>query len=146
MSVITMETDKHNGCIIQSILSSHVMERMKNGYSDLFYHCVEVLNNYPDHISEEIFLQQYFSNHQVNACIQHFHACFQKLNISSIDRYLMKHSYQRFYSIVFDIRRYFEQSSIFSTKQMAFIFFDPKKTYTKVFVLPMRDNRCYYAR
>ena len=41
------------------------MERNTNEYSDLFFHCVDVLNQYDEEISEETFLEEYFRKHQV---------------------------------------------------------------------------------
>ena len=41
------------------------MERNMNEYSELFYHCVQVLNEYNDNISEETFLEQYFQSNKV---------------------------------------------------------------------------------
>lgn len=41
------------------------MERNANGYSELFYHCVQVLNEYKQNISEETFLEQYFQENDV---------------------------------------------------------------------------------
>jgi hypothetical protein len=41
------------------------MERNANAYSELFYHCVQVLNEYTDNISEETFLEQYFQENKV---------------------------------------------------------------------------------
>ncbi|CAF4358322.1 unnamed protein product, partial [Rotaria socialis] len=41
------------------------MERNVNEYSELFYHCVQVLNEYKNDISEEIFLQEYFQINKV---------------------------------------------------------------------------------
>lgn len=41
------------------------MDRNANAYSELFYHCVQVLNEYTNNISEETFLEQYFQEHQV---------------------------------------------------------------------------------
>ncbi|CAF1619510.1 unnamed protein product [Rotaria magnacalcarata] len=41
------------------------MERNVNEYSELFYHCVQVLNEYNNDISEEIFLQEYFQINKV---------------------------------------------------------------------------------
>jgi hypothetical protein len=36
-----------------------------NEYSDLFYHCVQVLNEYDDNISEEVLLEEYFQANKV---------------------------------------------------------------------------------
>ncbi len=44
---------------------SFAMERTANAYSELFYHCVQVLNEYTDNISEETFLEQYFQENKV---------------------------------------------------------------------------------
>jgi hypothetical protein len=41
------------------------MERNMNEYSELFYHCVEVLNEYDGIVSEETFLEQYFKSNKV---------------------------------------------------------------------------------
>lgn len=41
------------------------MERNANAYSELFYHCIQVLNEYTDSISEETFLEQYFQENKV---------------------------------------------------------------------------------
>jgi hypothetical protein len=41
------------------------MERNANAYSELLYHCVQVLNEYTDNISEETFLEQYFQANKV---------------------------------------------------------------------------------
>ena len=41
------------------------MERNANEYSELFYHCVQVLNEYDKQISEEIFLEEYFQANKV---------------------------------------------------------------------------------
>jgi hypothetical protein len=41
------------------------MERNANAYSELFYHCVQVLNEYKNDISEETFLEQYFQANKV---------------------------------------------------------------------------------
>jgi hypothetical protein len=41
------------------------MDRNANAYSELFYHCVQVLNQYTDNISEETFLEQYFQENKV---------------------------------------------------------------------------------
>jgi hypothetical protein len=41
------------------------MERNMNEYSDLFYHCVQVLNEYDDNISEEVLLEEYFQANKV---------------------------------------------------------------------------------
>lgn len=41
------------------------MERNVNEYSELFYHCVQVLNEYNDKISEETFLEEYFQSNKV---------------------------------------------------------------------------------
>jgi hypothetical protein len=41
------------------------MERNANEYSDLFYHCVQVLNEYKDHVSEQVFLEEYFQANKV---------------------------------------------------------------------------------
>jgi hypothetical protein len=41
------------------------MERSANEYSELFYHCVQVLNEYDDNVSEEIFLKEYFQSNKV---------------------------------------------------------------------------------
>lgn len=41
------------------------MERNANAYSELFYHCVQVLNEYTDNISEETFIEQYFQKNKV---------------------------------------------------------------------------------
>ncbi|CAF1142966.1 unnamed protein product, partial [Didymodactylos carnosus] len=41
------------------------MDRGANEYSDLFYHSVQVLNNYTDDVSEENFLEQYFQENDV---------------------------------------------------------------------------------
>lgn len=55
-----------NGRSIQSIYYSLIiMDRNANAYSELFYHCVQVLNEYTDSISEETFLEQYFQEHKV---------------------------------------------------------------------------------
>lgn len=47
--------------------SSHIgyMERNTNEYSELFFHCVEILNQYDEQISEETFLEEYFEKNQV---------------------------------------------------------------------------------
>ncbi len=45
--------------------STFNMERNANEYSELFYHCVQVLNEYTDNISEETFLEQYFQENKV---------------------------------------------------------------------------------
>ena len=34
-------------------------------YSDLFYHCIQVLNEYDENTSEEIFLEEYFQTNKV---------------------------------------------------------------------------------
>jgi len=44
------------------------MDRNANAYSELFYHCVQVLNQYTDNVSEETFLEQYFQENQVCYC------------------------------------------------------------------------------
>jgi hypothetical protein len=44
------------------------MERNANEYSELFYHCVQVLNEYNDNVSEEIFLEEYFQLNKVFIC------------------------------------------------------------------------------
>jgi len=41
------------------------MERNANAYSELFYHCIQVLNEYTDSISEETFLEKYFQENKV---------------------------------------------------------------------------------
>lgn len=41
------------------------MERCGNEHSELFYHCVQVLNDYNDIVSEEEFLKEYFQVNQV---------------------------------------------------------------------------------
>ncbi len=41
------------------------MERNANAYSELFYHCIQVLNQYTDSISEETFLEEYFQANKV---------------------------------------------------------------------------------
>lgn len=41
------------------------MERNINEYSELFYHCVQVLNEYQDNVAEEIFLEEYFRLNKV---------------------------------------------------------------------------------
>lgn len=41
------------------------MERNANEYSELFYHCVQVLNEYQDNVSEDIFLEEYFQKNKV---------------------------------------------------------------------------------
>jgi hypothetical protein len=41
------------------------MDRNANAYSELFYHCIQILNEYTDNISEETFLEQYFQENQV---------------------------------------------------------------------------------
>jgi hypothetical protein len=41
------------------------MERTANAYSELFYHCIQVLNDYSETVSEEIFLEQYFQANKV---------------------------------------------------------------------------------
>ncbi|CAF3349821.1 unnamed protein product [Rotaria socialis] len=41
------------------------MERNANAYSELFYHCIQVLNEYDHSISEETFLEQYFQDNKV---------------------------------------------------------------------------------
>jgi len=41
------------------------MERNTNEYSELFYHCVQVLNEYNDNVSEETFLEEYFQSNKV---------------------------------------------------------------------------------
>ena len=41
------------------------MERNTNEYSELFFHCVEILNQYDEQISEETFLEEYFEKNQV---------------------------------------------------------------------------------
>ena len=55
------------------------MERNANAYSELFYHCVQVLNEYSNTISEETFLEQYFQENKVYNCfslISHQFFCF----------------------------------------------------------------------
>ncbi|CAF3291365.1 unnamed protein product [Rotaria sp. Silwood2] len=42
------------------------MERNMNEYSELFYHCVQVLNEYNNNILEEIFLEEYFQLNKVS--------------------------------------------------------------------------------
>ncbi|CAF1043068.1 unnamed protein product [Rotaria sordida] len=42
------------------------MERNMNEYSELFYHCVQVLNEYNNNVSEEIFLKEYFKLNKVS--------------------------------------------------------------------------------
>ncbi|CAF1038601.1 unnamed protein product [Adineta ricciae] len=41
------------------------MNRNANSYSELFYHCVQVLNEYTENVSEEVFLENYFRANQV---------------------------------------------------------------------------------
>lgn len=41
------------------------MNRNANAYSELFYHCVQVLNEYTENVSEEIFLEEYFHKNKV---------------------------------------------------------------------------------
>ena len=41
------------------------MDRQANVYSSLFSHCVRVLNEYPNDISEESFLEEYFRSNKV---------------------------------------------------------------------------------
>ncbi|CAF0942739.1 unnamed protein product [Rotaria sp. Silwood1] len=41
------------------------MDRNANAYSELFYHCVQVLNEYDNNISEETFLEHYFQENKV---------------------------------------------------------------------------------
>lgn len=41
------------------------MERNTNEYSELFFHCVEILNQYDEQISEETFLEEYFEKNPV---------------------------------------------------------------------------------
>lgn len=41
------------------------MDRYANEYSELFYHCVQVLNEYNDNVAEEIFLDEYFQANKV---------------------------------------------------------------------------------
>lgn len=41
------------------------MDRNANAYSELFYHSVQVVNEYNAIISEETFLEQYFKENQV---------------------------------------------------------------------------------
>ncbi|CAF3784877.1 unnamed protein product [Adineta steineri] len=41
------------------------MNRNANQYSELFYHCVQVLNDYTENVSEEIFLDEYFQANKV---------------------------------------------------------------------------------
>ncbi len=53
-----------NGDGIISVYS-FAMDRNANAYSELFYHCVQVLNEYTDNISEETFLEQYFQANKV---------------------------------------------------------------------------------
>ena len=36
-----------------------------NEYSDLFYHCVQVLNEYNGNVSEKVFLEEYFQSNKV---------------------------------------------------------------------------------
>ena len=42
------------------------MDRQANTYSELFYHCVQVLNEYTRTVAEEVFLDDYFRVNQVN--------------------------------------------------------------------------------
>ncbi|CAF1394485.1 unnamed protein product [Rotaria sp. Silwood1] len=42
------------------------MERNINEYSELFYHCIQVLNEYNNNIAEEIFLQEYFQLNKIS--------------------------------------------------------------------------------
>src|SRR4051794_25141011 len=54
------------GCHSEYSISLHNdMERNANEYSELFYHCIQVLNEYNDNVSEEIFLQEYFRTNKV---------------------------------------------------------------------------------
>jgi hypothetical protein len=62
------------------------MERNTNEYSELFYHCVQVLNEYNDKISEEIFLEEYFQLNKV-CCV-----CIDlKYERFSCQRFLINH-------------------------------------------------------
>ncbi len=53
-----------NGCFT-ILVYSFAMERNANAYSELFYHCIQVLNEYNGTISEETFLEQYFQENKV---------------------------------------------------------------------------------
>jgi hypothetical protein len=76
------------------------MERNANAYSELFYHCIQVLNEYTDNISEETFLEQYFQANKVfNFLLNFNHQIF-------VIRFQMNRLYRPYYSIVFVIRLY----------------------------------------
>jgi hypothetical protein len=53
-----------NGCLTVPF-DSFPMERNANAYSELFYHCIQVLNEYADNISEETFLEEYLQKNKV---------------------------------------------------------------------------------
>ena len=112
-----------------SIRFDLAMERQANPYSELFHHCVQVLNTYPANISEEIFLDEYFRTHQVFYPLE-FSFVISMVLLSSRSR--MSRSSRRFSSIVFAMRLCSERSSTLSIKPMDFTPFASKKISTKV--------------
>ncbi len=54
------------------------MERNTNEYSELFYHCIKVLNEYDDQISEETFLNEYFQENKVEKAFFCLFCLYQK--------------------------------------------------------------------
>ena len=118
-----------NGRLILSIYSV-IMDRNANAYSELFYHCVQVLNEYTDKISEETFLEQYFQEHKVN---KFRHGFFLSEKIAfDYSRFPMNRLYLLYYSIVYVIRLYSKRSSRFSTQPKEPMFENPNRIFTKV--------------
>lgn len=118
-------------------IPSCVMDRNANPYSELFYHCVQVLNEYPATVSEEVFLAEYFAKNQVktNGRRKFLGESKNEISIFYSLRFRTNRSSQRFYSIVFDMRHFSERSMKFSMKPTVFAFYEPKKISTKVFFL-----------
>lgn len=62
------------------------MERQANAYSALFRHCVQVLNEYPNNVSEENFLDEYFRSNKVRRFVERMFstvACLSLFEVSN---------------------------------------------------------------
>ena len=103
------------------------MDRNANAYSELFYHCVQALNEYTDNISEETFLEQYFQANKVRTQS----SLLSVWKISSF-RFRMNRLYRQYCSIVFDIRHCSKQSLRYSMQLKERMFENQNRISTKV--------------